>query len=403
MRLYLVLVPACLGVAAAQNGAYGQCGGSGWAGATTCISGYSCQYFNDYYSQCVPGTGSVSSTITSASTTSKPVTTTTTSSPTTKTSSSASAAATGFKWFGVDESVAEFGTAIPGVWGVDFYFPSTATIGTLISEGYNIFRLPFLMERMVPTTLTGEPDPGYLANMTAVVDYITSAGAYAVLDAHNYGRYYGNIITDTSGFETFWNTLASQYTDNSLVIFDTNNEYHDMDQTLVLDLNQAAIDGIRAAGATSQYIFVEGNSYTGAWTWNVTNDNLKALADPENKIVYEMHQYLDTDGSGQPETCVSDTIGVERVEGATAWLRANGKLGVLGEFAGGPDTTCLAAVVGMLDHMEANSDVWLGALWWAAGPWWGNYTTYNFEPPSGTAYEYYDSTLVQYTPSHYVG
>jgi hypothetical protein len=33
---------------------------------------------------------------------------------------------------------------------------------------------------------------------------------------------------------------------------------HDLDQTLVLDLNQAAIDAIRAAGATSQYIFVEG-------------------------------------------------------------------------------------------------------------------------------------------------
>jgi endoglucanase len=40
-----------------------------------------------------------------------------------------------------------------------------------------------------------------------------------------------------------------------------------MDNSLVLRLNQAAIDGIRAAGATSQYIFIEGNSWTGAWTW----------------------------------------------------------------------------------------------------------------------------------------
>lgn len=40
-----------------------------------------------------------------------------------------------------------------------------------------------------------------------------------------------------------------------------------MDQTLVFNLNQAAIDGIRAAGATSQYILVEGNSWSGAWTW----------------------------------------------------------------------------------------------------------------------------------------
>lgn len=40
-----------------------------------------------------------------------------------------------------------------------------------------------------------------------------------------------------------------------------------MDNSLVLRLNQAAIDGIRAAGATSQYILIEGNSWTGAWTW----------------------------------------------------------------------------------------------------------------------------------------
>ncbi|KAH8678497.1 putative endoglucanase [Xylariales sp. PMI_506] len=387
---FITFLSALAGTATAQIGAYQQCGGITYTGSTTCISGYYCEYLNDYFSYCVPGTATTTVTSTSTST----------SSPT-QTSSTTAPSATGFKWFGVDESVAEWGTAIPGTWGIDFYFPDTTTIGQLIGEGYNIFRIPFMMERMIPTTLTGTPDAGYLANMTTVVNYVTSLGAYAVLDAHNYGRYYGNIINDTSGFQTFWNTLATQFASNSLVIFDTNNEYHDMDQTLVLDLNQAAINGIREAGATSQYIFVEGNAWTGAWYWNVTNNNLATLTDPEDKIVYEMHQYLDTDGSGSPETCVSDTIGVERVEGATAWLREYGKLGVLGEFAGGPDDTCLAAITGMLDHMEANSDVWLGAVWWSAGPWWGNYTTYNFEPPSGAAYEYYDSTLVQYTPSHY--
>lgn len=61
--------------------------------------------------------------------------------------------------------------------------------------------------------------------------------------------------------------MAARFASNSHVIFDTNNEYHDMDNTLVGQLNQAAINGIRAAGATTQYIFVEGNSYTGAWTW----------------------------------------------------------------------------------------------------------------------------------------
>jgi endoglucanase len=170
-----------------------------------------------------------------------------------------------------------------------------------------------------------------------------------------------------------------------------------MDQTLVLNLNQAAINGIRASGATSQYIFVEGNSYSGAWTWASVNDNLKALTDPQNMIVYEMHQYLDSDGSGTSTACVSSTIGAERVASATAWLKANGKVGIIGEFAGGANSQCLTAVKGLLDHLKANSNVWMGALWWSAGPWWGDYL-YGFEPPSGVGYQYYDATLKTYKP-----
>lgn len=103
----------------------------------------------------------------------------------------------------------------------------------------------------------------------------------------------------------------------------------------MLHLNQAAINGIYAAGATSQYIFVEGNSYTGAWTWRTLSGNLKALTEPHNKIVYEIHQCLDSDGSSSTGTCVSTTIGQERVTVATKWLKDNGKVGILGEFVGG--------------------------------------------------------------------
>lgn len=34
-------------------GVYGQCGGSNYQGSTTCVSGATCQRWNDYYSQCV--------------------------------------------------------------------------------------------------------------------------------------------------------------------------------------------------------------------------------------------------------------------------------------------------------------------------------------------------------------
>jgi endoglucanase len=171
-----------------------------------------------------------------------------------------------------------------------------------------------------------------------------------------------------------------------------------MDESTVYDLNQAAITAIRNAGATSQYIFVEGNSWTGAAQWNVTNDSLKTLTDPQDMLIYEMHLYLDSDASGTHTTCASTTIGVDRAVGATNWLRQNGKLGIIGEFAGGNNADCMTAVKGLLDHLQTNSDVWLGAVWWAAGPWWGATQWSSFEPPSGVAYTYYDALFSSYKP-----
>ncbi|KAI0768766.1 putative acetylxylan esterase A [Trametes elegans] len=48
-------VVALAGVVAGQAAEWGQCGGIGWAGATTCVSGTACVKLNDYYSQCQPG------------------------------------------------------------------------------------------------------------------------------------------------------------------------------------------------------------------------------------------------------------------------------------------------------------------------------------------------------------
>ncbi|KNZ75500.1 Endo-1,4-beta-xylanase F3 [Termitomyces sp. J132] len=63
--------------AAAVAPEYSQCGGIGWTGDTACASGTVCTYINDYYSQCLPPTGSTTTTITT------PTTTTTTTGPTT--------------------------------------------------------------------------------------------------------------------------------------------------------------------------------------------------------------------------------------------------------------------------------------------------------------------------------
>ncbi|OJJ71721.1 hypothetical protein ASPBRDRAFT_30120 [Aspergillus brasiliensis CBS 101740] len=304
----------------------------------------------------------------------------------------------GFKWVGTSESGAEFGSALPGTLGTDYTWPDTSKIQVLRNKGMNIFRIPFLMERLTPDGLTGSFASTYLSDLKSTVEFVTNSGAYAVLDPHNYGRFEGSIITSTSDFKTWWTNVATEFADNDKVIFDTNNEYHDMEQSLVLDLNQAAINGIRAAGATTQYIFVEGNAYTGAWDWTDNNDDLSGLTDSADKIIYEMHQYLDSDSSGTSETCVSSTIGQERIEKATQWLKTNNKQGIIGEFAGGVNSVCEEAVEGMLSYMSENSDVWVGASWWSAGPWWGTYM-YSLEPTDGTAYSTYLPILEKYFPS----
>lgn len=106
--------------ALAQGAAYAQCGGQGWTGATTCVTGYTCTYSNQYYSQCLPGTAAttLSTSTTQPSSTSQPSSTT-----------SNAPSATGFKFLGVDESGAEFGSnSYPGLWGKDFIFPDNTAL-----------------------------------------------------------------------------------------------------------------------------------------------------------------------------------------------------------------------------------------------------------------------------------
>ncbi|KAG5637146.1 hypothetical protein H0H81_005630 [Sphagnurus paluster] len=186
--------------------------------------------------------------------------------------------------------------------------------------------------------------------------------------------------------------------------------------------NQAAVNGIRSSGATSQLITVEGTCESSfAYYPDIAIDMmhfnkpglehglglplvtptfsaqsriptttslfvgliLPSSLDAPNFYRSEMHQYLDSDGSGTSPNCVSATIGAERLAAATAWLKANNLKGFLGEIGAGSNTQCISAVKSALCSMQ-QSGVWIGALWWAAGPWWGTYFQ-SIEPPNGAA------------------
>ncbi|KAJ8694700.1 hypothetical protein PTI98_007352 [Pleurotus ostreatus] len=383
----LVVLTACIAPSLAATPVWGQCGGENFTGDTTCVQGAYCQFSNQWYSQCLPGTNPNPGTSSSVSSVSSA--TPTSSQPVSTTSSAPGPTSTKFKYFGVNQSCAEFGeNVLPGVLGTHYTWPSPSSIDFFVDKGFNTFRVAFKLERLSPDTVgLASPnfDAAYLDGLKQTVNYITlTKGAFAIIEPHNYARYYGNVITNYADFAAWWKNLATVFVNNDKVIFDVINEPHSIPATDALALNQAAINGIRSTGAT-QLILVEGTAWTGAWTW-ISSGNSAAftsITDPLNNIAIEMHQYLDTDGSGTSPTCVSPTVGAERLQAATAWLQQTDFKGFLGELGAGSNDDCISAVKGALQYMQ-ESGVWIGALWWAAGPWWGNYFQ-SIEPPNGAS------------------
>ncbi|KAH9945064.1 endo-1,4-B-xylanase A [Epithele typhae] len=88
------LLPFALG----QSAEWGQCGGIGWTGPTTCVSGTVCTVLNPYFSQCLPGSSSSA----------PPTTTTSSSSPT---STAPTSTATGLNKLAQAAGKKYFGTA----------------------------------------------------------------------------------------------------------------------------------------------------------------------------------------------------------------------------------------------------------------------------------------------------
>ena len=73
---------------------------------------------------------------------------------------------------------------------------------------------------------------------------------------------------------------------------------------------QAAVNAIRASGATSQTIAIPGNFWAHADDWlNGNNAPLLNVKDPATNdnslLILDVHKYLDSDGSGQSRECTT--------------------------------------------------------------------------------------------------
>jgi endoglucanase len=288
---------------------------------------------------------------------------------------------------GVNLSGAEFGSNVPGSFGTDYTYPTHAEIDYYAGKGLSVIRLPFLWERLQHSEF-GAFDATELARLDDIVNYATSKGLKVDIDPHDYGKGFGALIgsaqTPNSAFADFWGKLAQHFAANPRVIFGLMNEPNEQSASTWLGSANAAIAAIRNTGAT-QEILVPGSYWDGAWTWTST-DNAAVVGagvqDPAHNFAFEVHQYLDSDGSGTHPGAVSSTIGVERLTAVTQWAEATGNRLFLGEVGVTTDQTSLTAFDGMLTYMQQHTDAWQGMTYWAGGPWWGDYM-FSIEPQNG--------------------
>ena len=293
------------------------------------------------------------------------------------------------EYTGVSLAGAEFGKCKPGkpgVYGTDYTYPTAAEADYFLDRGMNVIRLPFRWERLQPTL--GKPfDAREFARLDALVLHVTGHGAVAILDPHDYARYYGKIIggdaVPAAAFADFWRTLAVRYKGNQRVWFALVNEPHDLPGGQWVAAANTALAAIRDAGARN-LVLVPGVAWTGAHSWHAAGNDalLEKIHDPLNHYAIEVHQYLDGNSSGQSPEVVSPTIGRERLAGFVKWCRKTKRRAFLGEFAAPATPEGRAALGEMLRSMEADRDVWLGFAWWAAGPWWGD-NVFSIEPRAG--------------------
>jgi len=375
MKSYIFSGILLSGVASAQQIAWGQCGGIGWTGLTTCVSGYACVFNNDYYSQCIPGVAST----TLATSTTKIATATSTTGASSPTSTGLTKFA-GINISGFDFGCDTTGTCnVSGAWPPMLEYYGADGIGQMqhfVNDDHlNVFRLPTSWQYMTNGVGGGSLDATNVGIYDQLVQACLATGATCEIDIHNYARWNGEIIGQggptNAQFAAFWGALAAKYATTENIIFGVMNEPHDIpDMTTWGQTVQAAVTAIRNTGAT-QLILLPGSDYASAQQF-ISDGSAAALIGVTNpdgtttNLAFDVHKYLDSDNSGTNSECVTNNID-DAFEPLAAYLRQNNRQAFLTETGGGNVASCEEFLCQQNQYLDANSDVFLGYIGWAAG------------------------------------
>jgi endoglucanase len=269
------------------------------------------------------------------------------------------------------------GSVVPGKENTNYVFPSTTYLNKWQKAGIRVIRFSILWERLQPKQLD-KFDSVYAKRIDTFLAQAAERNMGVIIDIHNYGRYYDQIIgtnaVPTSSYKNLMKRVAQRWANNPGVHgYDLMNEpYGDANDHWKVNA-QAGIDGIRMYDKVHP-IYVEGRSWSNTSMFPDLNGDLLLLKDPIDNLVFSSHLYLDEGSSGAYSNPISGAfdpmIGVNRAKPFVEWLIRNKKRGQLGEF-GVPDNDprWLKAMDNLLSYLNQKC---VPLAYWAAGPWWGN-------------------------------
>jgi len=238
----------------------------------------------------------------------------------------------------------------------------------------NVFRLPIGWQYLVSYTLGGTLNATVLAEYDVLVNGCTATGASCIVDIHNYARWDGGIIGQggptNAQFASLWSQLASHYKGNPKIFFGLMNEPHDLDVPKWAATVQEVVTAIRKAGATSNTILLPGTGYTSAGSFTSSGSfaalgAVKNLDGSTTDLVFDVHKYLDGNGSGTDPECVTNNVAA--FTSLAADLKKANREAFLTETGGGDTASCEKLLCEEIAYLNANSDVYIGYVGWAAG------------------------------------
>lgn len=249
-------------------------------------------------------------------------------------------------------------------------------------DGLNAFRLPVSWQFLLNNNLGGTLDANNFAAYDKLVQGCLGTGAaICLLDLHNYARWNGGIIGQggptNAQFASVWSQLAAKYASKSKVAFGIMNEPHDLNITTWAGSAQAAVTAIRNAGANNSLILIPGTDYSsaGGFLYDGSSTALSKVVNPDGSktnIAFDVHLYLDSDGSGTHSSCTTNNSNIFTNLGN--WLRSNNRKAFLTETGGGSsDSSCLQRLCEQFNTINSYSDVYLGWIGWAAGAFGTDY------------------------------